>query len=815
MTKPKTSHQTDKKTSQKTKPKTLVLLDAHAILHRAYHALPDFSSPQGEPTGALYGVVAILLKLIEEHRPDYIAAAFDLPEPTHRHLAYDAYKATRQKTDEALITQINRSRDIFTAFNIPIYEQPGFEADDVLGTIVTETKANKDLHIIIASGDMDTLQLVSGKKVQVYTPRRGVKDTVMYDEAAVKTRFGFGPALMADYKGLRGDPSDNIPGIAGIGEKTATLLITKFGTIEKIYAAIDKKNGADKLLEAGIKPRIIELLKANQEEAIFSKMLATIRCDVPIKFSLPKQSWTDTLDLETILALCKELNFKTLAERSRVFFGGEAEPEKAEPDKPPDAELTETAVALWLLEPDTTNPTLDDILAYAERKGGAVNFASARKLIFDCLKTEGTESVFKNIEQPLIPILQTMHETGILLDSAYLKKSAKKLHRELAELEKDIYQLAGTEFNINSPKQLGEVLYDGLGLSPKRQKRTATGQRSTNEAELQKMVDDSPIIPKLLRYRELNKLLTTYIDNLPTMTKADGRLHTTLLQTGTVTGRLASRDPNLQNIPIRTEEGRAVRAAFVPEPGFKLVAIDYSQVELRIAAILSGDEKLIEIFKQGEDVHQAVAAAVFGIEETAVTDELRRHAKVINFGILYGMGVNALRGNLGEGTTVAEAKAFLQAYFHIYTRLAEYLEETKSLAREQGYTTTMFGRRRYFLGLKQAAPFIRARAERMAINAPIQGTSADMIKLAMVNIDRYLKQEKKTNHARMLLQVHDELLFEVAEKQVDDIVPTLISLMEEVLETKDSQGVPILASAKIGDNWQDLKEYQPKAKTKT
>ena len=391
MTKTKTSQ----KTNKKTKPKTLVLLDAHAILHRAYHALPDFSTPQGEPTGALYGVVAILLKLIEEHKPDYIAAAFDLPEPTHRHLAYDAYKATRKKTDEALITQINRSRDIFTAFNIPIYEQPGFEADDVLGTIVVGTKANKDLHIIIASGDMDTLQLVSGKKVQVYTPRRGVKDTVMYDEVAVKERFGFGPTLMADYKGLRGDPSDNIPGIPGIGEKTATLLITGFGTIEKIYSVLDKTDGRSVMEKVGIKPRIIKLLKDNQEEAIFSKMLATIRCDVPIDFVLPKQPWTDTLNPETILALCKELNFKTLAERSRLFFGGEAEASKAVADKPPATELTETAVALWLLEPDTTSPTLEDILAYADRAGEADDFATARKLIFASLKIEAVEAVFK------------------------------------------------------------------------------------------------------------------------------------------------------------------------------------------------------------------------------------------------------------------------------------------------------------------------------------------------------------------------------------------------------------------------------------
>ncbi len=794
-----------KKENHNTKTRTLVLLDAHAILHRAYHALPDFSSPSGEPTGALYGVMAMLLKLIEEHRPDYIVAAFDLPEPTYRHLAYEAYKATRKKTDKKLITQINHSRDIFAAFDIPIYEQVGFEADDILGTIVDKAGDDKSLRLIIASGDMDTLQLISGQQVQVYTLKKGIKDTIMYDEAAVKARFGFGPELITDYKGLRGDTSDNIPGVLGIGEKTATLLITQFGPLEKIHHLLNQKNGPSALLQAGIKPRIIELLKDNQEEAIFSKMLATIRRDAPIDFTLPKQTWAEAFNPETALKLCAKLGFRTLSGRLTTVCGNHEATSEKETERPDKTRLTETAIALWLLEPDTTNPTLDDIIAYARRQGAPDDFNTGQKLIFDSLKKSAVTAVFENIERPLIPVLAAMHETGILLDVDYLKKLSKKLHTELSQLEQNIYRQAGTEFNINSPKQLGEVLYDQLGLKPRRQKRTATGQRSTRGSELEKMAAEHPIISEVLRYRELSKLLGTYIDNLPTMTKEDGRLHTTLLQTGTTTGRLASRDPNLQNIPIRTEVGRAVRGAFIAAPGFKLVSIDYSQIEIRIAAILSGDEKLIEIFKRGTDIHLAVAAEIFSLKESEVTPELRRHAKVINFGILYGMGVNTLRNNLGPKTELGEAKAFLEAYFHTYTRLAEYLEKTKVLARERGYTTTLFGRRRYFPGLK-AASFVRAKSERMAINAPIQGTSADMIKIAMVDIYQWLEKEKKENEVRLLLQVHDELLFEI--KKEAAVVPELISLMEGVLVGQETRGVPIVVDAKVGDNWRDLEIYE-------
>lgn len=795
-----------RKSKTEKKEQTLVLLDAHAILHRAYHALPDFTSPTGEPTGALYGVVAMLLKIVEELKPDYIAACYDLPEPTYRHEAFDGYKAGRSKTDDSLVDQIERSRDIFAAFGIRIFEHPGFEADDMLGTIVEQTKKQKNLRVVIASGDMDTLQLVEGSRVTVYTLKKGIKDTILYDEKTVIDRFQFKPTLVPDYKGLRGDPSDNIPGIAGIGEKTATALIVQFGSVDAIYKTLKKNEEA--LREAGIKERIITLLKEGEEEAQFSKMLATIRRDAPITFTLPEKTWREKLDLDAVLTLFSELGFRTLTTRVQQLFGaGEEVSSEVLLGAVDEEELAETALALWLLESDTTNPTLEDILAYARAKGEEATFSVAKASIFTDLAKSGLQKIYEEIERPLMSVLLDMKARGIRIDTKYLGTLSKKLHTEITALEGKIHDAAGTPFNINSPKQLGEVLYDTLGLKPKNQKRTATGQRSTRESELEKLKDEHPIIPDVLRYREIQKLVSTYIDTIPALVGKDGRLHSTFLQAGTTTGRMASQNPNIQNIPIRTEEGRAIRRAFVADAGYQLVSIDYSQIELRIAAILSGDKKLIDIFRRGEDVHRGVALRVFGVDANEVTPEMRRKAKVINFGILYGMGVNALRQNLGADTKREEAQEFLNAYFHTFTRLAEYLEETKAYARAHGYTTTLYGRRRHFPGIQSSAPFIRAQAERMAINAPVQGTAADIIRIAMVDIDTYLKEHKKTDDVRMLLQVHDELVFEVKEEVLDGMVPELIRRMEEVLGDEQSHGVPLIAEAKVGKNWEEMERY--------
>ena len=788
-------------------PKRLVLLDAHAILHRAYHALPDFASSKGEPTGALYGVSAMLIKIIQDLKPDYLVSCYDLPEPTYRHQAYEEYKAGRKKADPELVAQMIRSRDIFTAFDIPMYDKPGFEADDMLGTIVEKMKANKDVAIVIASGDMDTLQLVDNKKVQVFTLKKGINDTIMYDEKAVLERFGFLPKLLPDYKGLRGDPSDNIIGIAGIGEKTATTLIKEFGTIEEIYKKLKKDKEAFK--KAGITDRIIELLVNGEEEAQFSKMLATIRRDAPIDFVLPEKTWTESLSVEKVSALFSELEFRTLSARLKEVVSGVSQKDKkgekggsekeAAPEIP-EAEFRPVSIALWLINSEINNPKLDDILNFARTD----SFEKAKEVILAELKKRNLEKVFNEIEIPLIPVVAKMHDDGIKVDVKFLKDLSVKYHKQLSEYEESIWEMAGENFNINSPKQLGVILFDKLGLAPKNQKKTAGGAKSTKESELEKLREVHPIIEKILEYRELQKLLSTYIDAIPKSVAEDGRLHATFLQAGAATGRMASHDPNLQNIPIKSALGQQIRHAFIAEKGNSLVAIDYSQIELRIAAFLSGDEKLIEIFKRGEDVHTAVAAQVFKVSEKDVTKEMRRQAKVINFGILYGMGVNALRANLG--TDRATAQNFYNEYFSNFSGLASYLDKVKADTERIGYTETFFGRRRYFAGIKSKLPFIRAMAERMAINAPIQGTEADIVKIAMVQISKYIFDNELGDEVKLLLQVHDELVFEIKTESVKKVVPELQKIMEDVIDPKEISGIVCKAESSVGNNWGSMED---------
>lgn len=790
------------------KRKKLVLLDTHAIIHRAYHAMPDFTSATGEPTGALYGLSSMLLRIIQDLQPDFVAGCYDLPKPTIRHEAYAGYKSTRAKADDALIAQIITSRKVFEAFSIPIYEREGFEADDILGTISHLLKDDPSIEIIIASGDMDTLQLVEQGRVKVYTLKMGLNNTIFYDEAAVLERFGFGPNLIPDYKGLRGDPSDNIIGIPGIGEKTATDLIVNFGSIEEIYEKL-KENEAQ-FLEKGIKARIIGLLKEHEEDALFSKMLATIRTDAPVAFKLPEAVWQDGKTLPKVLALFDELGFRSIRQRAQVVFSGgstenledssetEEKEEIVEEDIPAD-QLQEAKIMLWLLASDFTNPTLDDVLAYTK----AQTFADAHKILSEKVQSSGRlQEVYGRLEKPLIPLLRSMQEYGVLVDKKELEKLREKYRAELEIFEANIYKLAGKEFLISSPRQLGDVLFDDLALKAKGQKKTATGQRSTRESELEKIRDLHPIVNEILEYRQLQKLLSTYIESMPSLLDEEGRLHAEFIQTGTTTGRMASQNPNLQNIPIRSDRGRAIRNAFIAPKGSVLLALDYSQIELRLAALLSGDPILCDIFKSGRDVHQEVAARVFGVEASAVDREMRRRAKVINFGILYGMGVNALKAQLGTSTT--EAHQFYDDYFATFTRLAEYLEETRGFARKHGYTETLFGRRREFSGMKSPLPYVRAQAERMAINAPIQGTEADLIKLAMIQAQEFLTKENLLNDVHLLLQVHDELVYEVREEKVQEVAVQIQKIMEGVLEGYETHEVPIIAEAKKGCNWGEM-----------
>ncbi|OGZ04250.1 MAG: hypothetical protein A2648_00405 [Candidatus Lloydbacteria bacterium RIFCSPHIGHO2_01_FULL_41_20] len=793
----------------KNPPKTLILLDAHAIIHRAYHALPEFTSSKGEPTGALYGIVAMLLKIIKDLSPDYIIAAYDLPEPTFRHVAYEGYKATRKKSDEALVAQIIRSKDIFNAFNIPIYEAPGFEADDVIGTIVEQLKKEKNTDVIIASGDMDTLQLVDKKKVRVYTLKKGINDTIIYDEDAVMERFGFLPKQIPDYKGLRGDPSDNIIGISGIGEKTATILIKSFGTIEGLYKTLKKNE--EEIKNVGVTPRIIELLKEGEEEALFSKTLAEIRADAPIKFSTPKKLFNESIDTEQIEKLLRELDFKSLSNRVRSTFGLQVEEKKDEDSsdgkedlKIDEESLIKAQTSLWLIDSEKTNPTLEDILTFTQEK----SFEKAVKILEEELKKKNLEKVLNNIELPIVPIIKEAQSRGILVDAPYFGKLSLEYHKKLSALEKKIWGYAGGEFNINSPKQLGVILFDKLQLLAEKgtkMKKTESGARSTRVSELEKIKSMHPIVGEILHHRELQKLLSTYIDAIPPLLDKKNRLHSHFIQTGTTTGRFSSANPNLQNIPIKSELGRAIRNGFLAEKGHKLLSFDYSQIELRVAAMLSFDPYLTKVFKEGKDVHSAVASRVFHVEEDEITPEMRRKAKVINFGIVYGMGVSALKETLGG--TRAEAQDFYDSYMKEFKRIAEYMEEVKIFARKNGYTETMFGRRRQFPGIKSHIPYIRAMAERMATNAPLQGTAADIIKIAIKLADDDLKKEGLQDKVHLLLQIHDELVYEVEDEAVGKTEKLIKNAMEGVLGRsflKNKSSVPLVVNASSGVNWEEI-----------
>lgn len=784
--------------------KRLVILDTHAILHRAYHALPDFSSSKGEPTGAIYGVISMLVKVINDLKPDYIVAANDLPGTTFREAAYKDYKGTRAATEDALVMQIKRTPAVLEALGIPMYSAKSFEADDVIGTIVEQVKNKKDLEVIIASGDKDALQLIDGERVRVFTMGKGLNDTIMYDEAKVIERYGFGPDGVPDLKGIAGDPSDNIKGVPGVGEGSALKLLQTYGSLKAVYAAI-KKEGVEKVAEKSqVQKRFVDLVAKNKQEAEFSKLLATIRRDVPMHFALPEKTWVESADPNKTLTMLSEFEFRSLIPRVKKLFGNgvlfaELEDTPAK-EAVEEVELAEATLMVSVLDSNIAEPTLEDVYRFGESS----EFEEAKKTLANKIKQRELEFVYEKIERPLFPVLRRMERRGVLIDKKFLAALSKEYTQELDTIAKRVYKAAGGEFNLNSPKQLGEVLFDKLGLIPPKQKKTAGGARSTRESELIKMKEMHPIIDDILDYRELSKLLGTYIDTIPTLLDAEDRLHTTFIQIGAATGRLATKNPGLQNIPIKTDLGRAIRHAFVAPAGYVMVAFDYSQIELRIAAFLSGDEGLSDIFKKGRDVHNEVAARVYGVQENEVEPEMRRRAKVINFGILYGMGVNSLQQTLG--TTRAEAQKFYNDYFEAFPRLAEYLEEVKADAARLGYTQTYFGRRRYFEGIKSPIPFVRSAAERMAINAPLQGTQADIVKLAMVEIDKLFEKEGLRERAHLLLQVHDELVFEIEESLVDTLAPRIKEIMENIVPHKERRGIPFIADGKVGRNWGEMQK---------
>lgn len=743
--------------------KTFLIIDSHALIHRAYHAIQDpMNSFIGQPTNAVYGFTSVLIKVLKDLKPTHVIAAFDLPGPTFRHKAYKEYKANRPETDADLKSQFSLVREILEAFEIPILEHEGFEADDVIGTVVRKLKNKDDIKVIIVTGDLDTLQLVDGEKSVVYTLKRGVNDTIIYNDEKVKERFGgLGPDQMIDFKGLKGDPSDNIPGVPGIGEKTAIQLLSDYKSLENLYKVLE---------EADIKPKLKERLIKNKDQAFFSKELATIKQNIPINFSLNDARFSfvvgdkikKSLERFGFRSLMRRLEKEKIFETPQLFTEAASYEDKSRPN--------ETG------QEEKVNEEENNIEDYYERK------------IF-------SKKIYE-LELELTPVLKKMEKAGFLIDTSALNNLNKKISKELSSIHKKVISLSGVEFNLNSPQEVGQIIFGKLKLGGSRPKTTKTGQYSTTAAELEKIKYKHDIIPLLLHWRELSKLKSTYLEAIPRLiSPKDGRIHTTFKQLGAVTGRLSSENPNLQNIPIRGEYGKEIRKAFIVKEGFTLLSCDYSQIELRIAAALSGDKKMLEAFNSGEDIHTRTAVEIFNVKFEDVDKDMRRTAKILNFGIQYGMGIHSF--SISAGVSLDEAKKFMGEYKSDFTGLTAFLINMKSQAYKKGYIETIWGRRRYLPELNSSNPGLRAAGERMAINMPIQGTAADIIKAAMIIIDKEISDKKDIN---MILQVHDELLFEVKKESVKKYISFIKKAMEKVMDLRPK----LIVDVEIGPNWGEM-----------
>jgi len=866
-----------------------MLIDANGLVYRAFFALPYFTTSNNQPTNAVYGFTTMLLKVLEEEAPDYVAVAFDKPGPTFRHEAYAEYKATRRKMPDDLRPQVGLAKEVVEAFQLPIFEVAGYEADDIIGALARQAEA-RGIDVLIVTGDLDALQLVS-PHTRVMMTSRGITETTVYDEAAVRERFGIAPCQIPDLKSLKGDTTDNIPGVPGIGEKTASRLLAQYSTVEALL------NGVGDLRE----PKLRDRLRQHGEQVLQSKRLATIvtDLDVPLDIEFLKRRPPDS---EQVRELFTTLEFKTLLERlgvqvpeaqtrgtyrtaaagdlARILAGSKrlAIALVADPGHPFAAKLRGIAVsphegqgvflpledgvpkvladllerddlpklsedvkrdrlllagaglrprgftfdvslASYLLEPGKRTHTVESAawqylrwrLGNGEAPDGdalplgkqpeemAAEQADATgrlgAVLQERLRERELLPLYEEIELPLIEVLARMETVGVAVDVPALRALSETIGSRLEALTAEIYRLAGTEFNIGSTKQLAFVLFEKLQLPAL--KRTKTGF-STDADVLEQLAPQHEVVARILEHRELSKLLSTYVDVLPEMIDAStGRLHTTFNQTVASTGRLITTDPNLQNIPIRTEVGQQIRRTIVPgRPGCVLLSADYEQIELRVLAHITGDPGLLEVFQRGDDVHTVTAAEVFGVAAADVTADMRRLAKVFNFGIAYGISDFGLATQLGIGR--AEAAQFMETYFGRYPRVAEYMRTTVELARRQGYVTTLLNRRRYLSDILSRNRTIREGAERIAINAPIQGAAADIIKIAMLRIHRQLPPSLR--EMEMILQIHDELLFELPR----ELVPEAAHRVREIMEQAYPLSVPLSVSIGSGPNWQDL-----------
>ena len=919
------------------KNKKFIIIDAMAMAYRAYFAFISrpLTTKKGEPTSAVYGFLNQLLKILEENKPDYIAVAFDSKEKTFRHERYDKYKSSREAMPDDMIPQLGRIKDIIDALKIPLYILPGFEADDIIGTAVKRAE-KKGMISYVITPDKDYNQMVTNK-VKLIKAGKSLDEIVIYDVTRVKEEFGFAPKQMIDYLALIGDKSDDIPGIAGIGPKTAIPLIQEFGTIEGIYKNINK------IEKESLRNKLVE----GKENAFLSKELATIHCDVPLEMKFEDAKFTKP-DLEKIKSIFVELEFSRLYNRLLNVYGLDGEEkgiEKETSDKitefdrkkikyvliknvkkakdlanklnkeelfvfdtetdglnPYELKIAgasfsfkakegyfvainpsrdskelfvtdlsdrlsqeefvkifrpvfenkkikkvcqngkfdisvmrsigievnnfyfDTMLASYVIDPDQKHGMDDLSEKYLKYKPIPISSLIGEKKdpthIFDVnvdalseyaaedaditfrlyeilskeLKKEKLEKLAYEVEFPLASVLEDIEYTGINVDRNALKELSKDFDKELKDNTKKIYKLAGEEFNINSPKQLQVILFNKLGLQSG--KKTKTGY-STDARSLEMLRGEHKIIESILDFRQITKLKSTYADALQTMINPKtGRIHTSLNQIAASTGRLSSNDPNLQNIPIRTERGKEIRKAFIPrDKNHVILSADYSQIELRIMASICNDEGLKKAFKHGEDIHRSTAALVFMVDPKDVTDDMRRKAKEVNFGILYGIGPFGLASRLG--ITQKHGKEIIDTYFNTFKRVKNFMDDSVKSAKQKGYAETLMGRRRFLRNINSKNRVVRQFEERVAINMPIQGTAADMIKLAMIKIHKELSKRK--TRTKMVLQVHDELLFDAHKDEVKELTPLIKEMMENALP----MNVPIVVETGIGNNWLD------------
>jgi len=886
------------------KKKTLVLIDGNAIIHRAYYAIPPLTTKDNTMVNAVFGFSSMLLKVLSDLKPDYLAVSFDVAGGTFRDDIYEDYKGTRSKADQDLYDQIPFCHEVVETFDIPIYKREGFEADDVIGTIAHTVK-DEDVTTIIVTGDKDLLQLVDDKTTEVYLLKRGLSEFDLYDEEKVIEKFGFGPDRIVDFKALMGDSSDNIPGVAGVGKVTATKLIKEVGGIDEIYSNLEE------LEQKGIRKSIVAKLDADKDNAYMSQELATIKTDVlEINFKLDDATVAE-FDTDAIRELLQKFEFVSLLNRvpgmkkqtkqknhkiakspiktitadnvdpllamiknndsffckavtdgvdvfsshvrgfvfvvnSKSFFLelGDDIPKQVHKifaftdkilvghdlkqllktlhvkDIVVENKLFDVMVASYVLNSSTRAHDMRSVVLreFGQDLGDATEQGSLFGVNPSLVGEEGLYCVdlykkktneleeddniglFESVEMELVPVLATMELHGMAVDVDMLNTLSEHATKTIEKLNKKIWKSVGEEFNVASSVQLREVLYEKLELPTENIKKGKTGY-STASSELQKLHGLHPIIEWIEEFREVSKLQNTYTDVLPKLVnKKTNRIHTSFNQTVASTGRLSSSDPNLQNIPIRTELGREIRETFIAEQGYTLVAADYSQIELRIAASLAKDKTMLEIFEQGKDIHTATAAAINDVKESQVTKEMRYAAKAVNFGILYGMGAFGLawRAQIPQW----QAKEFIEKYFENFDGVKTYLDQTLDFAREEGYVETLFGRKRFIPELLSDNYQLRSAGERMAINMPIQGTAADLMKLAMIAVQQ--KIEKHTDwgdDVRLILQVHDELVLEVKKGLEDEVSKMVEQEMKRVADLR----VPIEVNVCVGESWGKLK----------